>query len=139
MAAPRIEFRSNIGRDLFGILFLKSFAVASVRKGEHSAGCDVALGRIERRESRSVNCRLRRKPGLKDLICPIAQPRYRAKVQSERHDTPNCRIAEAPTDDVVDVDVSWPKAKSGLLRAPNAKRPAKRRRWPPPVRRPYMF
>src|ERR1017187_8762720 len=116
MAAPRIEFRSNIGRDLFGILFLKSFAVASVRKGEHSAGCDVALGRIERRESRSVNCRLRRKPGLKDLICPIAQPRYRAKVQSERHDTPNCRIAEAPTDDVVDVDVSSSEAVNGLFR-----------------------
>ena len=138
-AAAGIDFRSNIGRDLFGILFLERFAVAVVRESKNAAGCGVAIARIERREARGMHCRLRRKPRLKDLVGPIAQLRRRAKVQSEWHDTPDCRIAEALPNDVVDVDVSSSKAVDGLLGVTHDEQCTRPQRDLPPVRRTFFF
>jgi len=121
------------------VLFLKLCPFRVVGESENTTRRGVAFACIERRKTRCVYCRFRRKLLLEDLVGPSAQLRRRAKVQGQWHDTSDCGVAEALPDDVVDVDISSSEAVDGLLRVTYDEQRARPQRNLPPVGRILLF
>ena len=113
-----------------------SVLIAGVRQRADLSGELLVRIGIERSEPRGVHGRLRRKSRLEDIVCPVAQLGRRAEVERQREHAPDAGLAEALTNDVVDVDVCPAEAVDRLFRVAHDEQRAGPQRNLPPIRRP---